>query len=202
MSHDVLITGGTVVDETGERVADVLVRATPLVFTGVAVMQLVERGLLQLLPRRFGMMALCGLAACHHVGKIMQACSVVLTQTARIDHHDFRAARTLVSEDALIQHRVAPRRIGADQHDQIGLVEMRRDRQPYGDAVPTNVRGACWKLFCLFVSLPHSLRKTSGQNHPVRLCAVVILAGGDIAAGAVEVNVLGARQRALPHAAG
>ena len=32
--------------------------------------------------------------------------------------------RLLVGEHALEQHRMAPRRVGADQHQQIGLVEI------------------------------------------------------------------------------
>ena len=43
---------------------------------------------------------------------------------ARIDHDDARAARLLVGEHALEQHRMAPCRVGADQHQQIGLVEI------------------------------------------------------------------------------
>ena len=43
---------------------------------------------------------------------------------ARIDHHDARAALLLVGEHALEQYRMAPRRVGADQHQQIGLVEI------------------------------------------------------------------------------
>ena len=43
---------------------------------------------------------------------------------ARIDHHDARAALLLVGEHALVQHRMAPGRVGADQHQQIGLVEI------------------------------------------------------------------------------
>ena len=43
---------------------------------------------------------------------------------ARIDHHDAGAALLLVDEHALVQHRMAPGRVGADQHQQIGLVEI------------------------------------------------------------------------------
>ena len=43
---------------------------------------------------------------------------------ARIDHHDAGAAALLVDEHALIQHRMAPGRVGADQHQQIRLVEI------------------------------------------------------------------------------
>jgi len=43
---------------------------------------------------------------------------------ARIDHHDAGAALLLVDEHALVQHRMAPGRIGADQHQQVGLVEI------------------------------------------------------------------------------
>ena len=43
---------------------------------------------------------------------------------ARIDHHDARAALLLVGEHALVQHRMAPGRVGADQHQKIGLVEI------------------------------------------------------------------------------
>ena len=43
---------------------------------------------------------------------------------ARIDHHDPRAARLLVGEHALEQDRMAPRRVGADQHQEVGLVEI------------------------------------------------------------------------------
>ena len=43
---------------------------------------------------------------------------------ARIDHHDARAALKLVGEHALKQNRVAPGRVGADQYQQIGLVEI------------------------------------------------------------------------------
>ena len=43
---------------------------------------------------------------------------------AWIDHDDARAALLLVGEHALKQHRMAPGRVGADQHQQIGLVEV------------------------------------------------------------------------------
>ena len=43
---------------------------------------------------------------------------------ARIDHDDAGAALLLVGEHALVQHRMAPGRIGADQHQQVGLVEI------------------------------------------------------------------------------
>ena len=43
---------------------------------------------------------------------------------ARIDHDDLRAALALVLHHALEQHRMAPGGVRADQHDQIGLVEI------------------------------------------------------------------------------
>ncbi len=43
---------------------------------------------------------------------------------ARIDHDHARAARLLVGHHALEQHRMAPRCVGADQHQQIGFVEI------------------------------------------------------------------------------
>ena len=43
---------------------------------------------------------------------------------ARIDHHHARAALLLVGEHALEQHRMAPGGVGADQHQEIGLVEI------------------------------------------------------------------------------
>ncbi len=43
---------------------------------------------------------------------------------ARIDRDNARATLLLVGEHALEQDRMAPRRIGADQHQQIGLVEI------------------------------------------------------------------------------
>ena len=43
---------------------------------------------------------------------------------ARIDHDDARAALLLVGEHALEQNRMAPRRVGADQHQQVGLIEI------------------------------------------------------------------------------
>ena len=43
---------------------------------------------------------------------------------ARIDHDHARAALLLVGEHALVQHRMAPGRVGADQHQKIGLVEI------------------------------------------------------------------------------
>ena len=43
---------------------------------------------------------------------------------ARIDHHDAGTARLLVGEHALKQHGMAPRRVGADQHQKIGLIEI------------------------------------------------------------------------------
>ncbi len=44
--------------------------------------------------------------------------------TARIDDDDLRAALGLVAHHALEQHRVTPGGVGADQHDEIGLVEI------------------------------------------------------------------------------
>ena len=43
---------------------------------------------------------------------------------ARIDHDHPRAALLLVDEHALVQHRMAPGRIGADQHQKVRLVEI------------------------------------------------------------------------------
>jgi hypothetical protein len=43
---------------------------------------------------------------------------------AWIDHDDARASFLFVGEHALEQNRVAPCRVGADQHQQIGLVEV------------------------------------------------------------------------------
>ena len=43
---------------------------------------------------------------------------------ARIDHHDLGAAFAPVARHALEQHRMAPGGVGADQHEQIGLVEI------------------------------------------------------------------------------
>ena len=43
---------------------------------------------------------------------------------ARIDHDHPRAALLLVDEHALVQHRMAPGRVGADQHQKIRLVEI------------------------------------------------------------------------------
>ena len=43
---------------------------------------------------------------------------------ARINDNELGAARALVGDDALIEHRVAPGRIGADQHDQVGGIEI------------------------------------------------------------------------------
>ncbi len=43
---------------------------------------------------------------------------------ARIDHDDACAPCLLVGQHALIQHRVAPGGIGADQHQQIRLIEI------------------------------------------------------------------------------
>ncbi len=43
---------------------------------------------------------------------------------ARIDHDEARAAPLLVGEHALEQHRMAPCGVGADQHQQVGLVEI------------------------------------------------------------------------------
>jgi hypothetical protein len=44
---------------------------------------------------------------------------------ARIDDHDAGAAFRLVAHDALEQDRMAPGGIGADQHDQVGEIEIR-----------------------------------------------------------------------------
>ena len=44
--------------------------------------------------------------------------------SARIDHDHPRAALLLVDEHALVQHRMAPGRVGADQHQKIRLVEI------------------------------------------------------------------------------
>ena len=44
--------------------------------------------------------------------------------SARIDCDDARTALFLVGEHALEQDRMAPRRIGADQHQEIGLVDV------------------------------------------------------------------------------
>jgi hypothetical protein len=43
---------------------------------------------------------------------------------ARIDHDQACAARLLVDHHALEQHRMAPGRVGAHQHEQVGLVEI------------------------------------------------------------------------------
>ena len=43
---------------------------------------------------------------------------------ARVDHDDARAAPLLVGEHALEQNRMTPRRIGADQNQEIGLIEI------------------------------------------------------------------------------
>ena len=43
---------------------------------------------------------------------------------ARIDHDYARAAPLLVGEHALVQHRMAPRRVRADQHQEVGFVEI------------------------------------------------------------------------------
>ena len=43
---------------------------------------------------------------------------------AGIDHHDAGAALAPVLHHALEQHRVAPRRVRADQHDEIRLIEI------------------------------------------------------------------------------
>ena len=43
---------------------------------------------------------------------------------ARIDDHDLCAAFGLVAHHALEQHRMTPGGVGADQHDEIGLVEI------------------------------------------------------------------------------
>ncbi len=43
---------------------------------------------------------------------------------ARIDHHHAGAARLLVGKHALVQDRMAPGRVGADQHQQVCLVEI------------------------------------------------------------------------------
>ena len=43
---------------------------------------------------------------------------------ARIDHHDLGAAFAPVARHALVQHRMAPGGVGADQDEQIGLVEI------------------------------------------------------------------------------
>ena len=42
----------------------------------------------------------------------------------RVDHDDFGAARPLVGDHALIQHGMAPSRIGADENDEIGEIEV------------------------------------------------------------------------------
>jgi hypothetical protein len=44
--------------------------------------------------------------------------------SARIDHDDARAALLFIGQHALEQDRVAPRGVGADQHQEIGLVEI------------------------------------------------------------------------------
>ena len=43
---------------------------------------------------------------------------------ARIDHDHARAALLLVGKHALVQHRMAPRRVRADQHQEISFVEI------------------------------------------------------------------------------
>ena len=43
---------------------------------------------------------------------------------ARVDHDDLGAARALVGDHALVQHRMAPGGVGADQNDEIGVVEI------------------------------------------------------------------------------
>ena len=43
---------------------------------------------------------------------------------ARINHHHAGAALLLVGQHALVEHRMAPGRVGADQHQQISLVEI------------------------------------------------------------------------------
>jgi hypothetical protein len=41
-----------------------------------------------------------------------------------IDRHDFRAAHLLGSGKTLVQHRMAPRRIAADEHNEIGRIDV------------------------------------------------------------------------------
>ena len=64
---------------------------------------------------------------------------------ARIDHDHPRAALLLVGEHALVQHRMAPGRVGADQHQKIRLVEIfiaaRHRVGAEGAAVARNGRG-------------------------------------------------------------
>jgi hypothetical protein len=42
-----------------------------------------------------------------------------------IDHHQLRAARMFVGDHALIENRMTPGRIRADEHDHIGKIEIR-----------------------------------------------------------------------------
>jgi hypothetical protein len=44
--------------------------------------------------------------------------------TARVDHHDPRAARRARLDESLIEHRMAPGGIAADQHDKIGRIKV------------------------------------------------------------------------------
>ena len=44
--------------------------------------------------------------------------------TPGIDHDDFRAAHLLGSGKTLVQHRMAPRRIAADKHNEIGRIDI------------------------------------------------------------------------------
>ena len=55
----------------------------------------------------------------------MQVGEVRAGRTARIDIDDTHVGpRGLGRRDALVQDRVAPREVGANQHDQIGLFEI------------------------------------------------------------------------------
>ena len=65
-------------------------------------------------------------------------------RAARVDHHDAGPALGLVAQHALEQHRVTPGGVRADEHDQVGLIEVAVDAGhgigPEGAAMAGNGR--------------------------------------------------------------
>src|SRR5438477_11721816 len=70
---------------------------------------------------------------------------------------------------------------------------MRRDGKFDGKRLPAHVRGG-QRLFLRVRERPlHTVGQPLGEGHAVLLATVVVLAGADVSAGAVEVNVQGFR---------
>ena len=74
----------------------------------------------------------------------MQIRNIAGRGAARVYHHHFRAARFFRRDQPLIEHRMAPSQIAADQHHQICLIKILigagHGIRPKGALVPRNRR--------------------------------------------------------------